>query len=244
MIAAVAAANPRTIVVLETGGPIAMPWLDRTAAVVEAWYPGARGGEAIARVLFGDVNPSGRLPVTFPVSVGQLPRPQLPGADTLEPDFGGRGLPGQTLTIDFDIEGADVGYKWFARTKAVPLFPFGFGLSYTRFEHTDLTVTAGVNPAARFRIGNAGKRAGADVAQLYLTATPTGVVRRLAGFRRVDLPPGGGTTATVAIDPRVLAQWTENGWRLEAGTYRFALGRSAAEIGPEVSVRFAARQWK
>ena len=244
LVAAVAAANPRTIVVLETGGPVTMPWLATTAAVMEAWYPGARGGEAIARVLFGEVNPSGRLPVTFPTSVAQLPRPVLPGFGTVEPDFGGRGKSGQTLIVDYDIEGADVGYRWFARTNRKALFPFGYGLGYADFEHGALSVTNGATPTARFSVRNTGKRSGADVPQLYLVATPSGRTRRLAGFSRIDLAPGQTATTAIAVDPRILADWSNGAWRMTAGTYRFALGRSAEDLGPETSVRFAARQWK
>ncbi|WP_365701651.1 glycoside hydrolase family 3 C-terminal domain-containing protein [Sphingomonas sp.] len=244
LIEAVTAANPNTIVVLESGSPVAMPWLDRTAAVIEAWYPGARGGEAIARVLFGDVNPSGRLPVTFPTSVDQLPRPELPGAATVEPNFAGAGKPGQTLKVDYDIEGADVGYRWFARTKKIPLFPFGFGLSYTSFKRDGLKLTGGNAPVARFNITNTGKRAGADVGQLYLVATPNGATQRLAGFARVELQPGESKIAEVTIDPRVLAEWSGNGWHLVGGLYRFALGASATDLGNEVSVKLSERRWK
>lgn len=182
LIAAVAEANPNTIVVLETGSQVLMPWLEKTAAVLEAWYPGARGGEAIAAILFGDVNPSGRLPVTFPASVDQLPRPKLPGSDTIEPNFLGYGKPGQSLDINYDVEGADVGYRWFAKRHATPLFPFGFGLSYTRFEHGPLTIVAGAKPMARFAVINTGKRSGDEVGQVYLTSTPAGDTTRLVGF--------------------------------------------------------------
>ena len=243
LIAAVAAANPNTIVVLETGSQVVMPWLDKTAAVLEAWYPGARGGEAIAGILFGDVNPSGRLPVTFPASVEQLPRPMLPGSATVEPDFMGKGKPGQTLDIDYRIEGSDVGYRWFARTHATPLFPFGFGLSYTRFDHGTLTVAGGATPTARFTIANTGKRAGADVGQVYLLATPTGETTRLVGFAKAELKAGERRTLDVAIDPRLLAQWKEGRWHMAAGTYRFALGSSATMMGKPVEVTFAARDW-
>src|SRR5690606_39370224 len=129
LIEAVAAANPNTIVVLETGGPVLMPWKDKVGAIVEAWYPGARGGEAIAEVLFGKVNPSGRLPVTFPQSEAQLPRPVLDGLDRVEPNFTGAGAPGQALDVNYDIEGSDLGYRWYAREGKAPLFPFGHGLS-------------------------------------------------------------------------------------------------------------------
>lgn len=244
LVEAVAAANPNTIVIIESGGPVAMPWLDKTAAVLQAWYPGARGGEAMARILFGDVNPSGRLPVTFPASVTQLPRPELPGARTIEPDFSGRGNAGEKLEIDFDIEGADVGYRWFARKAETPLFAFGFGLSYTKFDRDGLTVDAAKVPTASFTIRNSGSRAGADVGQLYLVGTPKGDTRRLAAFARVELAPGEARAERVSIDPRILAEWTAGGWRIAPGTYRFALGASATDLGPEVSVTFAERRWK
>lgn len=243
LIEAVAAANPNTIVVLETGSQVLMPWLNRTAAVLEAWYPGARGGEAIARVLFGDVNPSGRLSVTFPASVDQLPRPVLPGSGTVEPDFIGKGKPGQTLDIDYGIEGSDVGYRWFARRQAKPLFPFGFGLSYTTFDHGPLTVTAGTSPTARFTITNTGQLFGADVGQVYLIGTPQGATMRLVGFAKLELKPGERRAADTAMDSRLLAQWKGGRWHMPAGKYRFALGSSATALGEPVEVVFPAREW-
>ena len=133
--------SPRTIVVLETGGPVLMPWLAGVPAVLEAWYPGSSGGEAIADVLFGDVNPAGHLPITFPASLAQLPRPKLD--DTADParDVGSQSHSLQTFDVNYDIEGSDVGYRWFARTGAKPLFAFGHGLSYSQFRYSDLTVT-------------------------------------------------------------------------------------------------------
>ena len=243
LIAAVAAANPHTIVVLETGGPVVMPWLEKTAAVVEAWYSGARGGEAIARVLFGDVDPSGRLPVSFPASVDQLPRPLLPGAATVEPDSTGRGKPGDHLTIDYNIEGADVGYRWFAREHQTPLFPFGFGLSYTSFERSGLALTGGTNPSATFTVRNIGERTGAEVAQVYLVNNPSGRALRLVGFTRLELKPGEARTVRVAIDPRMLAQWTPDGWRISQGTFRFALGGSSMSSDVESSVNLDERRF-
>lgn len=243
LIAAVAAANPNTIVVLETGSQVLMPWLDKTAAVVEAWYPGARGGEAITRILFGDVNPSGRLPVTFPASTAQLPRPELPGSATVEPNFIGTGKPGQTLDVDYNIEGAEVGYRWFARQHAIPLFSFGFGLSYTSFAHGPLTISPDVRPTARFTIENTGKQAGADIGQVYLVATPAGPTLRLAGFQRVDLKPGERRALEVALDPRIMAQWENGRWRIAKGIYRFALGTSATTLGAPVTVILDGRDW-
>lgn len=243
LIAAVAAANPNTIVVLETGSAVAMPWLDKTAAVVEAWYPGIRGAEAITGVLFGDVNPSGRLPITFPASVNDLPRPKLDGSDTVEPDFQGKGKPGQTLEADYDIEGSDVGYRWFARTGAKALFPFGFGLSYTNFSHSDLKVSAGKAITATFTVRNTGMRNGADVPQLYLVSANGKKMQRLAAFDRLELAAGASKTVTVTVDPRIVADWQDGKWQIAAGSFGFALGTSAEALGPVTSVHVAARSW-
>ncbi|WP_408591455.1 glycoside hydrolase family 3 C-terminal domain-containing protein [Novosphingobium sp.] len=246
LIAAVAAANPNTIVVLQTGGPIAMPWLDKVAGVIEAWYPGARGGEAIASVLFGDTNPGGRLPVTFPASLDQLPRPKLDGADWVEPNFAGDAAPGKDqLHADYDIEGSDVGYRWFARKGAKPLFPFGYGLSYTSFAGSGLAIAAkGVSATARFTLTNTGKLAGDDVGQVYLVSRKGEAKRRLVGFQRVSLAPGASQQVSVTIDPRLLADWKDGGWTVPAGDYGFALGRNADDLGPVVTVKIAGKTWK
>lgn len=242
LIAAVAAANPNTIVVLETGGPVKMPWLSKVAGVIEAWYPGARGGPAIASVLFGDTNPSGRLPLTFPQSESQLPRPKLDGSDTLEPDFAGNPpTPDAKLVADYDIEGSDVGYRWFARKGQKTLFPFGFGLSYTTFESTGLKLKG---LTASFTVKNTGQRAGADVAQLYLVNRNGEAKQRLAGFARVDLAPGAAKTVSVTIDPRILADWKDGGWTMPAGDYSFALGKDAETLAAPVKVRLQAKKWK
>lgn len=242
LIAAVAAANPNTIVVLETGGPVKMPWLDKVAGVIEAWYPGARGGPAMASVLFGDTNPSGRLPITFPASEAQLPRPRLDGSDWVEPDFGGNPTSGSDkLDLDYDIEGSDVGYRWFARTGAKPLFPFGYGLSHTAFESGGLKFKG---LTASFTVRNVGQREGAEVAQLYLIGRNGKALRRLAGFQRVDLAAGASQTVSVTIDPRILADWKDGGWTLPAGDYRFALGKDAERMSEPVTVRLAGNRWK
>jgi beta-glucosidase len=244
LIAAVAAANPNTIVVLETGGAVVMPWLEQTAAVVEAWYPGARGGEAIAAVLYGDTNPSGRLPVTFPASVEQLPFPVLPGSDTLDPDFQGRAKPGESLSVDYNRDGSDVGYRWFARTGAKPLFAFGHGLSYTSFAHSGLSVAGGATVTAKFTVKNTGPRDGADVPQLYLVNAAGKPVQRLAAFEKVALKAKESRTVSVTIDPRLLANWVDNGWLIKGGSYGFALGSSAADLGPVTTVKLAERRLK
>lgn len=222
LIAAVAAANPNTIVVLETGGPVTMPWLDSVGAVVEAWYPGARGGEAIADLLFGKTSPSGRLPMTFPASVGQTPHPVLPGADLPE---------GQPFDVDY-AEGSDVGYRWFAKTAAKPLFPFGFGLTYTQFSYSGLVVKAGAAPTVSFMVQNKGAKAGTDVPQLYLTQSPGRRQQRLIGWSRVDLDAGESKSVTVTVDPKMLADWDQKagGWRVDAGAYQVAVGASATDL--------------
>lgn len=241
LIAAVAQANPNTIVVLETGGPVKMPWLEKTAAVIQAWYPGSRGGQAIASVLFGETNPGGRLPVTFPASEDQLPRPKLDGSDWVEPYTDNVPPGGERLYADYDIEGSDVGYRWFARKGLKPLFPFGFGLSYTSFASSGLAVKG---RTATFVIANTGERAGHDVAQLYLVSRGGEDIRRLVGFQRVSLQPGASQQVSVTIDPRLLADWKNGGWSMPAGAYGFALGRNAEDLGPTVTVRMAARNWR
>jgi len=241
LIAAVAAANPNTIVVLQTGGPVKMPWLDQTAAVIEAWYPGARGGQAIASVLFGETNPSGRLPVTFPMSEAQLPRPKLDGSDWIEP-YTADNIPpgGDKLHADYNIEGSDVGYRWFARKDLKPLFPFGFGLSYTSFSTAGLSVNG---LTATFTVTNTGDRSGDEIAQLYLVNRAGAKIRRLVGFQRMSLKPGESREVTLTIDPRLLADWKNQGWSMPAGEYGFSLGRNADDLEPVVTAAMAAKEW-
>jgi beta-glucosidase len=222
LIAAVAKANPHTIVVLETGGPVQMPWLDDVGAVVEAWYPGAKGGDAIADVLFGDAEPSGRLPITFPKSEAQLPRPSIPG-------YGAKDR--TVFDVDYTIEGADVGYRWYARKSETPLFPFGFGLGYTRFAYDGLTVEGGATITARFTVRNTGMRPGTDVPQLYLTDAVGKAEQRLLGWERVTLAPGETRLVTIKADPRLLADFdpAAHAWRINKGQYRVVVGPSAVD---------------
>jgi beta-glucosidase len=219
VIDAVASANPNTIVVLETGNPLAMPWRDKVRAIVEAWYPGQAGGRAIAEVLTGAVNPSGRLPITFPAALGQTPRPELPGLGTPW---------GTPTTIHYD-EGAEVGYRWFARQREEPLYAFGHGLGYSSFEYSGLDVAGGETVTATFTVTNTGGLAGADVPQLYLVAAPGEERMRLLGFERVELEPGRSCSVTVTADPRLLARY-EDQWHIAGGTHRVAVGRSAGDI--------------
>jgi beta-glucosidase len=222
LIEAVAAANPHTVVVLETGNPVAMPWLGKVPAVLVAWYPGQEGGQAIADLLFGAVNPSGRLPISFPRSTADLVRPALPnlGADR-----------DAAVQVDY-TEGADVGYRWYAARGTEPLFPFGYGLSYTRFEYGGLQVSGGKQLAVQFQVQNTGKIKGADVAQVYLTSAAGEPVLRLLGFQRVELEPGEKRTIRLTADPRLLGRFDESAgrWGVKRGVYRVNLGKSAGEL--------------
>lgn len=220
LIAAVAAANPHTIVVLETGNPVKMPWLGAVKGVVEAWYPGQSGGQAIADVLTGKVNPSGRLPMTFPVDDSQLPQAQIAGV----------GLGNRAEAMAPYNEGADVGYRWFARTNAKPLFPFGYGLSYSRFAYTQLSLVKGPVPRLRFTVTNTGERAGSDVPQAYLTAIGGKPELRLLGFEKVTLQPGESRSVTIEPDRRLLAFWQDGGWSMAGGDYGFAIAASATDL--------------
>jgi len=229
----VAMANPKTIVVLETGNPVAMPWRGKVEAVVQAWYPGQAGGQAIAEVLTGVVNPSGHLPITFPIDRTQLPRPEVPGLGTPH---------GTPTTIRYD-EGAEVGYRWYAQKHYTPLYPFGYGLSYTTFVYEDLTVNGGDTIRSTFVVTNVGPMIGADVPQVYLTDAAGEHRLRLLGFERVELAPGASQTVTVTADPRVLARFDAalGRWRMAGGTYRIAVGRSAGDLVLTGSASMTAR---
>jgi beta-glucosidase len=231
LIEAVAAANPHTIVVLETGGPVLMPWLDKVQGVVEAWYAGNGGAVALTHILFGDVNPSGHLPITFPVSEAQLPNPVLPGHDW----HGG----------PFDVEypeGADVGYRWFEKQKAAPLFPFGFGLSYTHFTLTNFAARGDGIVVGDVDVTNDGKVAGREVVQLY--ATPPDGVSRLVGFASVMLQPGETKHLTIPAEGRLLAYFDVDAqkWNVAAGNYQVAAGTSSADLGPAVTVALTEKE--
>ncbi len=236
VIEAVAAANPRTVVVLETGNPVSMPWRDAVGAIVQAWYPGQAGGQAIAEVLTGIVNPSGRLPVSFPADLSQTPRPRLPG----------QGTPwGTPTTIEY-TEGAEVGYRWLARTAQRPLFAFGHGLSYTTFAHTDLEVSAGDTITARVTVTNTGDRPGVDIPQLYLTEAAGDRRMRLLAFDRVVLEAGETRRVTLEAEPRLLARYdgadgTTGTWRIDEGTYEVSVAENAGEPGLTASVELKAR---
>ena len=233
LIDAVATANPRTVVVLQTGNPVAMPWRDKVPAILSAWYPGQRGGAALARILSGAVNPSGHLPVTFPASVDQLPNPVLPGSNLPAPSAEDRATYGiNTNSPAFDIhypEGSDVGYRWFDAKGKVPLYAFGHGLSYTAFSYDQLSVKGGKTVTVRFRVTNSGNRTGADVPQVY--ATLPGKAKRLIGWDKPTLAPGESKMVTVSADPRLLASFDakRKRWVVPAGSVKIEVSRSAID---------------
>lgn len=235
LIAAVAKANPRTIVVLETGGPVLLPWRDKVAAIVEAWYPGSNGGRAITRVLAGDVDAAGRLPVTFPMSVDQLPRRDIPGLVQKTNSKGtvsyGLDYSLKTFDVDYTIEGAEVGYRWFNRQGLKPLYPFGYGLSYGRFTYSGLATNTSKGIAVTFRVKNVGRRTATDTPQIYAMIPDRDgkPVRRLVGWSRLTLASGQSQNLSVSIDPRLLAHFdvAAQKWRVEAGTYKLILGKAS-----------------
>jgi beta-glucosidase len=229
LVAAVAAANPHTIVVVESGGPVSMPWVGNVQGVLEAWYPGIGGAQALAAILFGDVNPSAKLPVTFAASDADLPHPQVPGIELKPPN---RPPP-------FDVnytEGLKVGYKWFEAEHKQPLFPFGYGLSYTTFIYSGLQADANARTVG-FSVKNAGQRAGTEVAQVYVTLPPAAgePFKRLAAWDRVTLKPGESKTVTLPLDPLYLSIFNaeKDAWELVAGDYKAFAGplTSAFHIG-------------
>jgi beta-glucosidase len=228
LIAAVTEAQKRTVVVLETGNPIAMPWLKSAGAVLQAWYPGQRGGEAIAKVLTGAVSPSGRLPMTFPVDVVQLPRPSIPGFDPSQRSPFGLSARVEPFAVEFN-EGSDVGYRWFERVDAQPLFAFGHGLTYTTFAYRRLRLTGGEQLQAAFTLKNTGRRRGIETAQLY--AAPPGRTHRLVGWARVELGPGESREVTITADPRLLASYDSRAgsWSHAAGKFDVYVARSASD---------------
>jgi beta-glucosidase len=234
LIAAVADANPHTIVVLKDGGPILMPWLSKVPAVAEVWYPGQEDGNAVADLLFGVTNFSGKLPITFPAKDRQA------ASSTVEqwPGVVINGILTATYT-----EGLQMGYRWFDAQAIEPLFPFGYGLSYTTFEISKLEVTPKVSDGTQpllvqFFVANMGNRYGAEVPQVYL-GLPTSLdepPKRLVAFRKVWLNPGEETEITISIDPSAtnhpLGYWDSaaQAWKVADGNYRVYLGNSAANI--------------
>jgi len=236
IIEAVAAANPKTIVVLETGTAVTMPWVDKVGAVLEVWYAGSRGAEAVVNILSGDVNPSGKLPMTFPKSEADLPHPKLtqPGpGQTGEAAVMKTGEPKPTFTMHYD-EGLKVGYKWYDAEKKPVLFPFGHGLSYTTFAYSGLKVTPGKETTVSFTVKNTGKRGGAEIAEVYaaLPASADEPPKRLVGWNKVWLKAGESKEVSVSVDAKYLSIYDEaaDGWKLVPGGYTFMVGGSSQEL--------------
>jgi beta-glucosidase len=234
MITAVAAANPRTVVVLKDSNPVVLPWIDDVPAVLEAWNQGTEDGHVVADILFGAVNPSGKLPTTYPRSEDDLPTAghpeRYPGTNE------GDGYP----VIRYS-EGLRMGYRWFQSEGIEPLFPFGHGLSYTRFAISDVTIDSDALPGAsllhvRATVANAGARGGAEVVQVYLEmpAATRQPPRRLVGLRKVHLEPGASEVVDIVVDPDAshhpLSVWSyaERAFVIPDGTFRIHVGTSSA----------------
>jgi beta-glucosidase len=224
LVEAVAKANPKTVVVLKSGSAILMPWIDSVAAVLEAWYPGEEDGRAVAAILLGDVNPSGKLPITLPRSA----------EDTLAANPAQ--YPGVDGTVHYS-EGLEVGYRAYTAHHIPPLFPFGFGLSYTAFRFDDLRLAhpaGGDATAVSFRVTNTGQRAGAEVAQLYLGFPPIAEGNepplQLKGFQKVMLKPGESKTVSLNLDRRSFSYWSEksHSWQVAGGDFQIMVGDSSA----------------
>ena len=245
IISAVAAANPHTIVVLETGNPVTMPWVDKPAAILEAWFAGSDGANAVGNVLFGSVNPSGKLPNTFPKSEADLPHPTLTSpplesmrfSGPVSPEQRAAGLPAFQVTYD---EGVKVGYKWYDAENKKPLFPFGFGLSYTTYRYSALQVTPGDKVKVTFTVTNTGAREGSEIAEVYaaLPADAQEPPKRLVGFTRVKLNAGEKRNVTVEIDPKYLSIFDEqkDDWSLLPGQYTIQVGGSSDSLPLKATV--------
>ena len=222
LVAAVAAANPKTIVVLQNGGPLSMPWLAKVRAVLENWYPGQVDGDSLAPILFGDFDPSGHLPETIPRRLSDGPlRTRLR-------------YPGVNGQVDHS-ERLLVGYRWYVTKRIAPRFPFGFGLSYTTFGFSHLTLSStGAGVIVRFVLTNTGRRRGADVAQVYVGDPPSAgePPEQLAGFRRVSLAAGASRTVTIAVRRRSLSYWrtATSRWTLAPVCYTMMIGDSSASL--------------
>ena len=235
LIERVAAANPRTIVVLETGTAALMPWIDKVSGVLEAWYPGNRGAQAVANILFGQVNPSAKLPITFPLTEADQPPPGIVAAPPRAnmPSHGPAPVP---TAPSFDVkyvEGSNVGYKWYDAEHKPVLFPFGYGLSYTTYSYSNLKVDPS-GTAVTFMVTNTGTRAGEEIAEVYAALPPSAdePPKRLVGWRKVALDAGDTKDVSVAIDPLYLKIYEEASdlWKLVPGTYDFMVGRSSRDL--------------
>jgi beta-glucosidase len=239
LIEQIAAANPHTIVVLETGTAVTMPWIDKVSGIIEAWYAGSSGHKALANILVGEVNPAGKLPLTFPRSEADLPhpdRPKIPAESQAHAaDVADNGAPTSNASVHSGYavhyeEGSEVGYKWYEAQHRQPLFAFGFGLSYTTYAYSGLSVDSATK-TVRFSVKNTGKRAGTEIAEVY-ASLPKGAdepYKRLAGWKRVTLAPGESQSIAIAIDDRVLQTFDEekNVWNMTKGEYQVMVGGSS-----------------
>jgi beta-glucosidase len=218
---------------------VTMPWVQTPAAILEAWYAGSDGANAVANVLFGTINPSGKLPNTFPRSEADLPHPTLVKPPLASVRFSGpvsplqqaAGLP--PFTVDYN-EGVEVGYKWYDAENKPVLFPFGYGLSYTSYRYSNLTVTSGKTITATFTLANTGARAGAETAEIYasLPASAQEPPKRLVGWSKVRLNAGEKRSVTVEIDPKYLSIFDvqKDGWTLVPGDYTILVGGSSQDL--------------
>ena len=232
LIAEVAKVNPNTIVVLATSGPVTMPWIDEVPAVMEAWYTGQGQGTALAGILYGDINPSGKLPVTFPASDAQAVEVGVPNPF---------GLTGQVSPLVSYDEGVFIGYRAYATQNATPLFPFGHGLSYTTFDYLNIDVPAaaaagaeGPDATVSVQVRNTGARAGEETVQVYVGQLPGAVptpARQLAGYGSLTLTPGATGSVDVALDPRSLQYWdvTADAWVTPSGDVPLYVGSSVED---------------
>ena len=229
LISKVAAANRNTIVVLNTGGPVVMPWAGRVKGIFEAWYPGEQDGNAIAALLFGDVNPSGHLPQTFPAAVRDLPirsAAQWPGVIETGNIVGPQSAYSERLLI---------GYRWYDTRHITPLFPFGYGLSYTSFQFSRLTLqTSRTRATISFTLTNTGHRAGADVAQVYVGDPPASgePPRQLKGYERIPLQAGQSKRVSIPLSDVSFAHWDNDAgtWTITPGQYNLYLGDNSRQL--------------
>ena len=245
LIARVAAANPRTIVVLETGSPVTMPWADHVSSILEAWYGGSRGAEALARVIFGEVNPGAKLPITFPKSEADLPHPTIvkpPRASTTDGEFEAwrriaAGLPAFQISYD---EGLKVGYKWYDAEHKEVLFPFGYGLSYTTYSYSNLKISPGKPVRLSFKVTNTGNRGGAEIAEVYASLPESSgePPKRLVGWSKVKLDAGQSKDVEIEVDPEYLSIFNvqRDAWQLIPGDYAFLVGGSSQSLPLKESV--------
>jgi len=246
LIAKVAAANPHTVVVIESGGPVTMPWVDQVSGILEAWFAGSRGADAVANIIFGEVNPGAKLPITFPKTEADLPHPTVvqPPPQSIPNVLQGepwkqiaKGL--APFPVNYD-EGVKVGYKWYDAENKPALFPFGYGLSYTTYAYSKLKVTPGKNPRVTFTVTNTGKRAGAEIAEVYasLPAAAAEPPKRLVGWSKVKLNAGESKEVAIEVEPKYLSIFNveQNGWQLLPGDYGFMVGGSSQSLPLKASI--------